>query len=105
MDTHPQAPTTRQTHHPNPQVGNGPEDPIVGTVAHFPYFGWVEMGTVRGVHRNKGGVIRVEYPGNTILYTVAHGLLFPSAEEAKTYRREAVWGKKKAKTTINPSNP
>ena len=63
------------------------------------------MGTVRGVHRNKGGVAWAEYPGNTTLYEVARGLLFPSPEEAETYRRKAVGGKQKAKTTANPSNP
>ena len=63
------------------------------------------MGTVRGVHRKKGGVVGVEYPGNTTLYEVARGLLFPSPEKGKTYQEEAVGGKKKANTTTVPSNP
>ena len=63
------------------------------------------MGTFRGVHSNKDGVVCMEYPGHTTLYEVASGLLFPSPEEAETYWRETVGGKKKAKTTTNLSNP
>ena len=42
-----------------------------------------------------------------VAYTAATGYPFPrpSPEEAETYRREMVGGKKKAKTTTNPSNP
>ena len=97
-------------------MGDGPEDPIVGTVAHVPYPQTPKltpsltnrnpgMGTARGVDCNKGSVVWVEYPGNTTLYEVARGLLFPSPEEAETCWREAVGRNKKAKTTTNPSNP
>ena len=48
----------------------------------------------------------MQYPGKTTLYEVARGLLFPSPDEAETYRREAAeGGGGKAKTTTNPSNP
>ena len=85
-------------------MGDSPEDPIVGTVAHVPYPWGVEMSTVRGVHRNKGGVVWVQYGGKTNLYEVACGLLF-SPEEAETYQQDGLGGKNKAKTTTNPSNP
>ena len=70
-----------------------------------PTLGGGGIGIVRGVRRTKGGVVWVEYLGNTTLYEVARSLLCPSSEEAETYRREVVEGKKKAKTPTNPSNP
>ena len=92
---------------PTTQVGDDPEDPIIGTVAHVPYPRGLEMGAVRGVHRNKGGVVWVQYPGNTTLYEVARGLLLPSPEEAETYQREARGGggRRRQRPPLSPLTP
>ena len=46
----------------------GPNDPIVGTRAHVPYTGGVQVGTVTGVHHGKSGVVWLQYPNDTTLY-------------------------------------
>ena len=82
---------------PPPQLSDGPDDPIIRTVAHIPYTSGVEMGTVRGVHRSDSGVVWVEYPNNTTLWEVPRCLLFPYAEDGEKHRQQVVGGKKKAK--------
>ena len=68
---------------PPPQRGgDGADDPIVGTKVHVPHSRGVEVGTVRGVHRRKAGVVWVEYLDNPQLYEVAQNLRFPSPEPA-----------------------
>ena len=71
---------------------------IVGMVAHVPYPLGVEKGTVRGVHGWKGGVVWLEYPGNTTLHQVARHFLFPTLEEAERHRHDAQGGKRNPKT-------
>ena len=104
-------PTTPKTHTPkgDEKKDNRSEDPIIGTVVHVPYPTRVERGTVRGIHGQKYGAVRVEYPGGATLYEVARPHLFPTLEEAERHREEARGGgKKKAKplaTTNEASNP
>ena len=54
----------------------------------------VEVGTRRGVHRRKAGVVWVEYPGNATLYEVARNLLFPTPEAAHEHLERVCKGKK-----------
>ena len=54
--------------------GEGPPDPLVGTPAHVPYGGGVEVGIVTSVHTCKSGVVWVTYPNNPKLYAhVSYG--------------------------------
>ena len=51
----------------SPQRGGGGDDPLVTTEARGPYFKGVEVGTVRSVHRKRGGVVCMGYPHETTL--------------------------------------
>ena len=52
------------------------------------------MGTVRGVHRNKGGVVWLEYLGSTTLYEVERHLLFPTPKAAQEHLTRVRKGKR-----------
>ena len=79
--------------------GQGPPDPLVGTPAHVPYGGGVEVGTVTGVHTRKSGVVWVRYPNNPKLYEVERHLIFGTAEAAEAHLQKV----RKGKTpTTNP---
>ena len=79
--------------------GEGPPEPLVGTPAHVPYGGGVEVGTVTGVHTRKSGVVWVRYPNNPKLYEVERHLIFGTAEAAEAHLQKV----RKSKTpTTNP---
>ena len=75
--------------HPRPQVKPSPQgtppppkgkpdEPLVGTEAKVLNPKGVEVGTVRNVQRNKGGVVWAEYPSSTTLSGVERHLIFPT---------------------------
>ena len=81
--------------------GRGPHDPLVGTPAHVPYGGGVEVGTVTGVHTRESGVVCVRYPNNPKLYEVEHHLIFGTAEAAEAHLLKV----RKGKTPTTKSPP
>ena len=80
----------------------GPPDHLMGTPAHVPYRGGVEMGTVTGVHTRKSGVVWVRYPMKPKLYEVERHLIFGRDEAAEAHLQKL----RKGKTpTTNPPPP
>ena len=74
----------------------------MGTPAHIPYGGGVEVGTVTGVHNRKSGVHWVRFANNPKLYEVERNLIFGMAEAADTHLQKV----RKGKTpTTNPPPP
>ena len=81
------------------EEGGGGPDPLVGTPAHVPYGGGVEVGTVIGVHNRKSGVVWVRYPIDPKLYEVERHLIFGTAQAAEAHLQKV----RKGKTpTTNP---
>ena len=89
---------------PKKEEGDGADHPIVGTKVHVPDSQGVEVGTLRGVHRRKAGVVWVEYPDNGHLYEVARNLLFPSLEVAHEHFERVRKPKAKASPPPPPSS-
>ena len=82
--------------------GGGPPDPLVGTPAHVPYRGVVEVGTITGVHTRKSGVVWVRYPNNPKLYEVERHLIFSTAQAVQAHLQKV----RKGRTpTTNPPPP
>ena len=80
----------------------GPRDPLVGTTAHVPYGGRVEVGTVTGVHISRaGGVVVVKYPNYPKLYQVERHVIFSTAEAAEAHLQKVRMGK--TLTTNSPA--
>ena len=73
--------------------GGGTPDPLVGTPAHVPYRGGVEVGAITGVHTRKSGVVWVRYPENPKLYEVERHLIFGTAEAAEAHLQKVRKGK------------
>ena len=82
--------------------GEEPPDPLVGTPAHVPYGGGVEVGTVTGVHTRKSGVVWVRYPNNPKLYEVERHLIFSTAEAPEAHLQKVRKGKM---PTTDPAPP
>ena len=82
--------------------GGGPPDPLVGTPAHVPYGGGVEVGTVTGVHTRKSGVVWVRYPNNPKLYEVERHFVLCTPEAAEAHLQKVCKGKT---PTTNPLPP
>ena len=61
----------------------------MGTTAHVPYGGGVEVGTVTGAHTRKSGLVWVKYPNNPKLYD----LIFGTAEAAEAHLQKVRKGK------------
>ena len=74
-------------------------------MAHVPYPGVAEKGTVRSVHGSKLGAVWVEYPGSTTLHEVAHDLLFPTPDATQEHREDARRGKKPKPKAQSRSDP
>ena len=66
----------------------------MGTPAHVPYGGGVEVGTVTGVHKCKSWVVGVRHPNNHMLYEVEHHLIFGTAEAVETHLQKVRKGKR-----------
>ena len=82
--------------------GGGDPDPLVGTPAHVPYGGGLEVDSVTGVHTRKSGVVWVRYPNKPKLYEVERHLIFGTAEAAEVHLQKV----RKGKTpTSNPPPP
>ena len=79
-----------------------PNDPLVGTTAHVPCGGRVEVGTVTRVHTRKSVVVWVKYLNNPKLYLVQHHLIFGTAEAAEAHLQQVRKGKT---ATTNPPSP
>ena len=71
----------------------------MGTTAHVPYGGGVELATVTGVHTRKSGVVWVRFPNNPMLYEVERHLIFGTAEAAEVHLQKVCKGK------TPPTNP
>ena len=55
--------------------------------------GRVEVGTVKGVHTHKSGVVWVRYPNNPKLYEVQRQLIFGTGEAAEAHLQNVRKGK------------
>ena len=80
--------------------GGGTNDPLVGTTAHVPYGGAVDVGTVT----RKSRVVWVSYPDNPKVYEVEHHLIFGTAEAAEAHLQKVRKGKTPTTTTL-PTKP
>ena len=67
----------------------GPNDPIIGTHAHAPYMGGLDLGAVTSIHHRNSVVVGVQYLNDTMLCEVEQHLVSGSAEEANAHLLEA----------------
>ena len=65
----------------------------MGTTAHVPYRGGLEVGTVTGVHTRKSGFVRVKYLNDPRHNEVERHLIFGTAEAAEVDLQQVRRGK------------
>ena len=77
----------------------------MGTPAHVPYGGGVEVGTVTGVHTRQSGVVWVRYPNNPKVYEVERHLILVMAEAVEAHLQKVSKGKTPTTTPPPPNEP
>ena len=74
----------------------------MGTPAHVPYGGGVEVGSITGVHNRQSGGLWVRYPNDPKLYEVERHPIFGTTKAAEAHLQRVHKGKT---PTTNPPPP